>query len=83
MRVAQMTTVVVAVLALATLFGFIVRDGGAVLFTVLMAWFASIAMEPAVARLSSRMSRGLATGLVMGAIGLFAVLFMLAFGSSC
>lgn len=80
MRVAQMTTVVVAVLALATLFGFIVRDGGAVLFTVLMAWFASIAMEPAVARLAKRMRRGLATGLVMGAIGLFAVLFMLAFG---
>ena len=64
--VARVTTIVVLVFALATFVGFVIRDGGAVLFTVLMAWFASIAMEPAVARLSRRMRRGAATGLVMG-----------------
>ncbi len=63
--VARVTTIVVLVFALATFVGFVLRDGGAVLFTVLMAWFASIAMEPAVARLSKRMRRGAATGLVM------------------
>jgi hypothetical protein len=48
--------------------------------TVLMAWFASIAMEPAVARLSRHMRRGAATGLVMLAAVVFGILFMLAFG---
>jgi predicted PurR-regulated permease PerM len=46
-----------------------------------MAWFASIAMEPAVARLSRRMRRGAATGLVMGIIGIAIVVFVMAFGS--
>jgi predicted PurR-regulated permease PerM len=78
--VALITAVVVGVLALATFVGFVIRDGGAVLFTVLMSWFASIAMEPAVARLSRRMRRGAATGLVMGGVGMLAVLFVLAFG---
>ena len=78
--VALVTAVVVGVLALATFVGFVVRDGGAVLFTVLMSWFASIAMEPAVARLSRRMRRGAATALVMGGVGVLAVLFVFAFG---
>ncbi len=79
--VARVTTIVVLVFALATFVGFVIRDGGAVLFTVLMAWFASIAMEPAVARLSRRMRRGAATGLVMAAIGIAVAVFVLAFGS--
>lgn len=78
--VAKVTVVVVAVLALATFVGFVMRDGGAVLFTVLMAWFASIAMEPAVSRLSRHMPRGAATGIVMLAVGVVAVVFLLAFG---
>jgi predicted PurR-regulated permease PerM len=78
--VALVTAVVVGVLALATFVGFVIRDGGAVLFTVLMSWFASIAMEPAVARLSRRMRRGAATALVMGGVGVLAVLFVFAFG---
>lgn len=78
--VALVTGVVVGVLALATFLGFVIRDGGAVLFTVLMSWFASIAMEPAVARLSRRMRRGAATALVMGGVGVLAVFFVLAFG---
>ena len=78
--VAKVTTVVVAVFAAATFLGFVIRDGGAVLFTLVMAWFASIAMEPAVARLSRRMKRGAATGVVMLAVGAGAAIFVLAFG---
>ena len=50
------------------------------LFTLLMAWFASIAMEPAVGRLSRRMRRGAATGLVMLAVTVFCVVFAVLFG---
>ena len=63
------------------LFGrFVLEDGGSVLFILLMSWFASIAMEPAVSRLSQRMKRGLATGLVMIAFALATVIFFLLFG---
>ena len=56
------------------------EDGGSVLFILLMSWFASIAMEPAVSRLSQHMKRGLATGLVMVAVALATVVFFLLFG---
>ena len=72
--------VVIAVIAVALLLSFILDDGGSVLFTVLMAWFASIAMEPAVSRLAKRMRRGVATGLVMLGVVVFLVLFSFAFG---
>ncbi|HQZ85828.1 MAG TPA: AI-2E family transporter [Actinomycetota bacterium] len=72
--------VVIALAAVALLLRFVIADGGNVIFTVLMAWFASIAMEPAVARLSRHMRRGAATGLVMPAAVVFGILFMLAFG---
>ena len=36
--------VVLAVIALGLMLQFIIRDGGSVIFTVLMAWFAAIAM---------------------------------------
>ena len=63
------------------LFGqFVLEDGGSVLFILLMSWFASIAMEPAVSRLSQHMKRGLATGLVMVAIALATIVFFLLFG---
>jgi predicted PurR-regulated permease PerM len=78
--VAVATAVVVGVLTVATFVGFVLRDGGAVLFSVLMSWFASIAMEPAVARLSRRMRRGAATAVVMGGVGVLAAFFVLAFG---
>ena len=77
----QVGWVVVAVAALARFLWFIIDDGGAVIFTLLMAWFASIAMEPAVRRLATRMRRGAATGLVLGGVALFAVVFMAAFGN--
>ena len=72
--------VVLVLLAMALFINFLLDDGGSVIFTVLIAWFASIAMEPAVSRLSTRMKRGVATILVMLGVALFCVLFGLAFG---
>jgi len=72
--------VVIALVAVFLLLRFLIADGGGVIFTLLMAWFASLAMEPAVGRLARRMRRGAATALVMLAIALCAALFMFAFG---
>ena len=72
--------VVIALVAAALLLRFVIADGGNVIFTLLMAWFAAIAMEPAVSRLATRMRRGAATGLVMLAVVLFLVVFAAAFG---
>ncbi|MEO7752161.1 MAG: AI-2E family transporter [Terracoccus sp.] len=72
--------VVVAVVALAALGRWVLADGGPVIFTLVMSMLASIAMEPAVARLSQRMRRGAATAVVMGGVALFLVVFLLAFG---
>lgn len=72
--------VVLGVAAVALILQFLIRDGGTVIFTVLMAWFASLAMEPAVRVLARHMKRGLATGLVIVSVVLFAVLFGAAFG---
>jgi predicted PurR-regulated permease PerM len=73
--------VVLAVIAFGLVLRFVLQDGGSVIFTVLMSWFAAIAMAPAVDRLAQRMRRGVATLLVMGAFLLFVVVFVLAFGS--
>ena len=73
--------VVLAVIALGLVLQFIIRDGGSVIFTVLMAWFAAIAMAPAVDRLARRMKRGFATFIVMGAFALLMVVFVVAFGA--
>jgi predicted PurR-regulated permease PerM len=76
----QVGFVVIALVAVFLVLRFVIGDGGSVIFTLLMAWFASIAMEPAVRPLAKRMRRGLATGLVMGAVVLFVVVFTIAFG---
>jgi predicted PurR-regulated permease PerM len=73
--------VVLALLALALFIQFLLEDGGGILFVILMAWFAALAMAPLVDRLSRRMKRGLATILVMIAFLLFAAFFLFAFGS--
>jgi predicted PurR-regulated permease PerM len=70
----------VAIVAIAALGKFVIDDGGSVIFTLIMAMLASIAMEPAVARLSRRMRRGVATMTVMLGVLVFCIVFMLAFG---
>ncbi len=72
--------VISAVVLLFLFVQFLLEDGGSVLFTLIMAWLASIAMEPAVSRLARRMPRGIATGLVMLGLLIFVVLFLALFG---
>ena len=72
--------VLLAVVAVGSFGWFVLTDAGSALFTILMAWFASITMEPAVRRLELRMKRGTAVLLVMAGVALFLVLFFLAFG---
>ncbi len=57
--------VVVAVVALAALGKWVLSDAGNVIFILVLSLIASIAMEPAVRRLSLHMRRGVATGIVM------------------
>ncbi len=73
--------VLVAIAACAAFGKFVIDDGGSVIFTLIMALLASIAMEPAVGKLSNRMRRGVATMLVMLGVLLFCVVFLLAFGN--
>ena len=56
-------------------FGSFVLHDGSLIFQVVMAWPASIAMEPAVSRLERHMRRGLATGVVMVGVVVFAIGF--------
>ena len=72
--------VVLAALVLASLAAFFFSDGAPVIFIVTMGFFASIALEPAVARLARWMPRPLATALVMILVTALVVLFGLAFG---
>ena len=72
--------VVLALLAAAMFIRFVVQDGGTVIFLVILAWFASLAMEPAVRTLSRTMPRAAATSTVMAAVAVFLVVFLLAFG---
>jgi predicted PurR-regulated permease PerM len=72
--------VVVALIALILVIRFVLEQGSSLIFTVVMAWFASLAMEPAVSRLARRMPRGAATGLVMAGVVLFLVVFFSLFG---
>lgn len=76
-----MGLVVLALLILALFIQFLLEDGGGILFVILMAWFAALAMAPVVDRLSRRMKRGFATIIVMITFLLFAAFFLLAFGS--
>src|SRR3954447_5961188 len=72
--------VLLAVVAVGAFARFVLTDGGSALFTILMAWFASITMEPAIRRLEPRMRRGRAVMLVMTGVALFLAVFALAFG---
>jgi predicted PurR-regulated permease PerM len=73
--------VLLGVVSVGLLAKFIISDAGNVILTVLMSWFAALAMTPIVDRLAIHMRRGVATALVMGASVGFVVIFVLAFGS--
>ncbi|MCA0330911.1 MAG: AI-2E family transporter [Actinobacteria bacterium] len=73
--------VLLGVVAVGLLLRFMINDGGSVIFTVLMSYFAALAMAPVVNRLSTRMRRGAATGIVMLVFAIFVVVFIVAFGS--
>ena len=73
--------VVVGVLLVVAFLGFVLWRGGTTVFYVVMGWFAGLAMEPAVSRLTRWMPRAAATGLVMVAVLLAVVGFLWAFGS--
>jgi predicted PurR-regulated permease PerM len=73
--------VLLAVVAFGLMARFILDDGGSVIFTVLMSWFAAIAMAPLVDRLSRHMKRGVATMIVMLVFVAFVVIFVVAFGA--
>jgi predicted PurR-regulated permease PerM len=72
--------VLVAVVATAFAAQFVLTSGRVVLYTILMAWFLSLAMEPAVSRLSRYVRRGAATALVMLSVIAFLVVFLTLFG---
>lgn len=73
--------VVVAVIALAAMLRWVLADAGPVIFTLVLAFLASIAMEPAVSRLATRMKRGVATAIVMFGSLLGLAAFLYVFGS--
>ncbi|RYV50431.1 AI-2E family transporter [Pengzhenrongella frigida] len=72
--------VVLGVVLVALTVRFILVGGSTLLFTVLMAWFASLAMDPLVSWLARRMRRGAATAIVMLGIVVFLVIFVALFG---
>ncbi|MBC7291829.1 MAG: AI-2E family transporter [Actinotalea sp.] len=72
--------VVIGLIVLFAVVRFVLDVGSSLLFTAVMAWFFSLAMEPAVSRLSQRMRRGAATGLVALGVVVFLGLFFALFG---
>ena len=71
---------IVVIVAIAALGRWILADGGSVIFTLIMSFLASVAIEPAVSRLSQHMKRGLATMLTLIAVIVATVLFIALFG---
>lgn len=75
------TWVVIGAFAVIAALSFVSHAAGSAIFTILMAFFIAVAMEPAVERLARHMPRSLATGVVVIALGLAITGFFLAFGS--
>ncbi|QYC45533.1 hypothetical protein Nocox_39950 [Nonomuraea coxensis DSM 45129] len=73
--------VLAAVVAAAFFVRFVLVDAGSLVAMLVMAWFLSLAMEPAVRRLSRRTRRGTATLLVMTLFILGLAIFLALFGS--
>ncbi len=75
------TWIVVGVLALAWMLSSFVSHASTTIYAIVMSFFLALAMEPAVTRLSSRMPRPAATGLVMGTVLVGMGAFLYLFGS--
>ncbi|MFI9597547.1 AI-2E family transporter [Nonomuraea sp. NPDC052265] len=72
---------VAALVAVVLFIRFVLADAGNLIGTLVMSWFLSLAMEPAVRRLSRRRKRGTAALLVITAFVLAAVIFLVLFGN--
>ncbi|MGI5272411.1 AI-2E family transporter [Nonomuraea sp. CA-218870] len=72
--------VVAAVVALVLFVRFVLIDAGSLITMLVAAWFLSLAMEPAVRRLSRRTRRGRAALLVMTVSIVAVVIFLALFG---
>jgi predicted PurR-regulated permease PerM len=72
--------VVIALVASAALLKWVLEDAGSIIFTLVLSLLASIAMEPAVARLSAHLRRGLATAIVMAGLVILGAAFLFVFG---
>ncbi|MEO3887156.1 AI-2E family transporter [Nonomuraea sp. B5E05] len=72
---------IAAVVAVVLFVRFVLIDAGSLITMLVIAWFLSLAMEPAVRRLSRRTSRGRATLLMMTLFILAVVIFFVLFGS--
>ncbi len=72
---------VVGVLLVVLVLWFVLTRGSQTVFYVVMSWFAALAMEPVVSRLSRHMPRAAATAVVMLTGAVAVVAFLWAFGS--
>lgn len=73
--------VVVAVIGLALMARAFLTGASTTIFAVVMAFFGALAIEPAVARLATRVPRPAATGIVMAGVGAGISVFLWQFGS--
>lgn len=78
---ARRVWVVVGVVAVVALLWFVLTRGSQTVFYVVMSWFAALAMEPVVSRLSRWMPRAAAVATVMLTAFVAVVAFLWAFGS--
>ncbi len=74
----QAAWIVVLVVAIAAFTRFVFTDGGSIFFSVTLAFFFALAIEPIVGRLARHMPRGAATaltfvGITVGMVGFFGV----------
>jgi predicted PurR-regulated permease PerM len=72
--------VIIALVAAAALLKWVLEDAGSIIFTLVLSLLASIAMEPAVGRLSRHVRRGFATAIVMVGLVILGAGFLFLFG---
>lgn len=78
----RVAALVLVIAAIVWFLRFVLEDAGGVLFTIIMAFALSVAMEPAVGYFARRgMRRGLATGLIMILAFVAMIIFFVLFGN--